>query len=213
MVWSAKNIQKYINKYIKQVWSVEMFLFGDVTTHNTRRRSCEYKVIANKFGVHKTTVKKFVYSFCKWMVSSVINHLIKVPTAKDARAIARRFEEKFCIPQVVGCIDRTHIPVLPPSDGFKHFVNRKRWPSYVLQAVADDMCRWAIVCVWYSSHVSCREQEVLQRNLDLKAKTHQKYCRSSRSTQTFILCCLKQLRGCINLERNLMNCLAQGHKY
>ncbi|RVE65117.1 hypothetical protein OJAV_G00132490 [Oryzias javanicus] len=110
--------------------------------------SCaEYKVIANKFGVHKTTVKKFVYSFCKGMVSSVINRLIRAPTAEEARAITRRFEEKFCIPQVVGCIHRTHIPVLPPSDGFKHFVNRKGWPSYILQAVTDDTCRfWNINC-------------------------------------------------------------------
>lgn len=98
-------------------------------------------IVANQFGVHKSTVKKFVYCFCKGMVLSVIHSLIKVPTAEEACAIARRFEQKFSIPQIIGCIDGTHIPVLPPSDGYKDFVIRKGWPSYVLQAVVDDMYR------------------------------------------------------------------------
>ncbi|XP_060786282.1 putative nuclease HARBI1 [Neoarius graeffei] len=110
--------------------------------------SCaEYRLIANQFGVHKSTVKKFVYAFCKGMVATIIHQLIKVPTAEEASAIARRFEEKFLIPQIIGCIDGTHIPLLPPSDGYKDFVNRKGWPSYVLQAVVDDMYRfWNINC-------------------------------------------------------------------
>ncbi|XP_029960894.1 protein ALP1-like [Salarias fasciatus] len=107
----------------------------------------EYRVIANQFGVHKSTVKKFVYSFCKGMVSSVIHSLIQAPAAEEARAIARRFEQKFSIPQIVGCIDSTHIPVLPPRDGYKDFMNRNGWPSYVLQAVVDDTYRfWNINC-------------------------------------------------------------------
>ncbi|XP_063062128.1 uncharacterized protein LOC134454980 isoform X2 [Engraulis encrasicolus] len=47
----------------------------------------------------------------------------------------------------MGLIDGTHIPILPPSDGYRDFVNRKGWPSYVLQAVVDDRCRfWSISC-------------------------------------------------------------------
>lgn len=102
--------------------------------------SCaEYRVIANQFGVHKSTVKKFVYLFCKCMIP-VARDLIKVPTEDEARAIAQRFESAFHIPQIIGCIDGTHIPVLPPSDGYRDFVNRKGWPSYILQAVVDDKC-------------------------------------------------------------------------
>ncbi|XP_072223087.1 uncharacterized protein [Leuresthes tenuis] len=125
--------------------------------------SCsEYRAIANKFGVHKSTVKKFTYSFCKGMVSSVVNKLIKLPTEQEARAIARRFEHKFRIPQVMGCIDRTHVPVLPPSDAFKDFENGKGWPSYVLQAVVDDTHRfWNINCKMPGS---TQEAEVLRQS-------------------------------------------------
>uniref|UniRef100_A0A671VQ44 DDE Tnp4 domain-containing protein n=1 Tax=Sparus aurata TaxID=8175 RepID=A0A671VQ44_SPAAU len=108
--------------------------------------SCaEYRVVANQFGIPKSTVKKFVYKFCKGMVSSVIHKFIKVPTTEEAISIARRFEQKFHIPQIIGCIDGTHIPVLLPNDGYKDFANRKGWPSYVLQAMVDNIF-WDINC-------------------------------------------------------------------
>lgn len=47
--------------------------------------SCaEYCLVANQFGVHKATVKKFVYVFCKGMVSTVIHNLLTVPSAEEA---------------------------------------------------------------------------------------------------------------------------------
>lgn len=38
----------------------------------------EYRAIAYRFGVHKTTGMKFVYMFCKGMVNQAIRHFIKV---------------------------------------------------------------------------------------------------------------------------------------
>lgn len=79
--------------------------------------SCtEDRIVPNQFGVHKSTMKKFVYSFCKGMAFSVIHSLIKVMTVEKAYAIACRFKQKFNISQIIGYIDGTHIPVLPPSD-------------------------------------------------------------------------------------------------
>ena len=89
--------------------------------------SCaKYRVVANQFGVHKSTVMKFVYKFCKGMVSSVIHNFTKMPTTEKAISIARLFEQKFHIPQIIGCIDGTHFPGLLPRDDYKDFVNRKR---------------------------------------------------------------------------------------
>ena len=96
--------------------------------------------------------------FCKGMVSSAIHNFIKVPMTAEAIGIARQFEQKFNIPQIIRCIDGSHILVLPPSDGYKDFANRKGWPSYVLQAVVDDMYRkfgpntfYLVVCTVFAS--------------------------------------------------------------
>lgn len=101
--------------------------------------SCgEYRLVANQFGVHKSTVLKFVRMFCRGMVTQVAQDLIKIPSLEEALAISQRFEARCHIPQIIGCIDGTHIPVLAPSDGYRDFVNRKGWTSYVLQGVVDD---------------------------------------------------------------------------
>ncbi|KAL1277225.1 hypothetical protein QQF64_023898 [Cirrhinus molitorella] len=66
--------------------------------------------------------------------------LIRMTGEEEASEITWRFEEAHFVPQVMGLIDGTHIPILPPSDGYKDFVIRKDWPSYVLQAVVGDGC-------------------------------------------------------------------------
>ncbi|KAK0154191.1 Protein ALP1-like [Merluccius polli] len=68
-----------------------------------RLGSCgEYRLIANQFGVHKSTVMKFVRMFCQGMVTQVAHLLIKVPSLEEALVIAQRFEARYHIPQIIG---------------------------------------------------------------------------------------------------------------
>ncbi|KAK7879841.1 hypothetical protein WMY93_033489 [Mugilogobius chulae] len=78
----------------------------------------------------------------------VANHnFIKVPDLEEATQIAARFQRAFGLPQIIGCIDGSHIPIMPPSDGYRDFINRKGWASYVLQGVVDDQCCfWSVSC-------------------------------------------------------------------
>ncbi|KAL7385296.1 hypothetical protein ABVT39_018766 [Epinephelus coioides] len=101
-------------------------------------RCGEYHLVANQFGIHKATVKKITYMFCKGVVRGLLRDLIRMPNEEEALEIARRFEASHYIPQIMGLIDGTHIPIHPPSDGYRDSVNRKGWPSYVLEAVVDD---------------------------------------------------------------------------
>ncbi|GLV33321.1 uncharacterized protein CBL_11760, partial [Carabus blaptoides fortunei] len=64
-----------------------------------------------------------------------------------SKGIALKFKEMSNIPQILGCIDGTHIPILPPENGFRDFVNRKGWPSYNCQAVVDHNCQFRDICV------------------------------------------------------------------
>lgn len=72
--------------------------------------SCsEYRLVANQFGVHKSTVMKFVHMFVG-MVTQVAQNLINVPSLEEA--LAQRFVARCHISQIIGCINGTHIPVL-----------------------------------------------------------------------------------------------------
>lgn len=71
-----------------------------------------------------------------------------MPAENEAKYIASKFEEISHIPQIIDCIDGSHIPILAPENGFRNFVNRKGWPSYVLQAVGDHNC-WSVNITYY----------------------------------------------------------------
>ncbi|KAG0444343.1 hypothetical protein HPB47_013904, partial [Ixodes persulcatus] len=99
---------------------------------------CEYRVVANQFGVHKSTVKKYVYLLCQTLTTKFMMDFIRLPNVEEARQIAANFEGRCHIPQIWGAIDGTHIPILAPRKGYRDFVNRKHWPSFNMQAVVDD---------------------------------------------------------------------------
>ncbi|KNZ61160.1 hypothetical protein VP01_1443g3 [Puccinia sorghi] len=52
--------------------------------------------------------------------------------------IKQSFEERHGIPQIVGAIDGTHIPMtIPVHDNLKGYINWKSWASIVFQCVVD----------------------------------------------------------------------------
>ncbi|XP_071577858.1 uncharacterized protein [Temnothorax nylanderi] len=60
-----------------------------------------------------------------------------MPNQDEAKYIAMQFENISHIPQILGCIDGTHIPITVPEEGYRDFVNRKGWASYNVQAIVD----------------------------------------------------------------------------
>lgn len=106
---------------------------------------CEYRAVGDTFGVHKSTVHKYFYRVIKAINSTLMTSFIKMPNEEDCKRISRRFKNICGIPQIIGCIDGSHIPIMAPSEGRKDFVNRKSWTSLVLQAVVDDSCKYVII--------------------------------------------------------------------
>ncbi|XP_036336157.1 protein ALP1-like [Rhagoletis pomonella] len=99
--------------------------------------SCgEYRVIGDVFGVHKSTVHKYFHLVVNALIQ-LKTEFIKFPQVGDALLIASEFEKKSHIPNIIGAIDGTHIPILPPSQGYLDYINRKGWPSIVMQGVVD----------------------------------------------------------------------------
>lgn len=99
---------------------------------------CEYRIVGELFGVGKTSVWRCVHRVVDAINEILLPEWIRMPGENECREISTAFEEKSKIPQLIGCIDGTHIPMTPPSDGYRDYVNRKGWTSIVLQAVVDN---------------------------------------------------------------------------
>ncbi|XP_030754128.1 protein ANTAGONIST OF LIKE HETEROCHROMATIN PROTEIN 1-like isoform X2 [Sitophilus oryzae] len=89
---------------------------------------CEYRVVGHTFGIHKSTY-------------------IKIPSEAEAIEIASYFERSTHLPNIIGAIDETHIPVRPPTEGHRDFINRKGWASIILQGVVDSKYRFWNICI------------------------------------------------------------------
>lgn len=63
---------------------------------------------------------------------------IKLPGVVEAQEITRRNYLTHGVPQVYRALDGTHIPILPPLEGYQDLVNRKGWPSIILHVVVDN---------------------------------------------------------------------------
>uniref|UniRef100_A0A672NAF0 Uncharacterized protein n=1 Tax=Sinocyclocheilus grahami TaxID=75366 RepID=A0A672NAF0_SINGR len=95
----------------------------------------EYRVVAETFGVSKTTVHRCVNGVCQAICTKLMKQYIAFPNVEEAQQI------------VYGAIDGSHIPIRAPSDGYRDYVNRKGWTSIVLQAVVDDQLMIRDLCV------------------------------------------------------------------
>lgn len=67
--------------------------------------------------------------------------LITFPDEEDWEKIAKEFEKITGMPNIIGAVDGSHIPISPPSEGYRDFINRKGWPSFVLQGFIDNTLR------------------------------------------------------------------------
>lgn len=107
----------------------------------------EYRVVGETFGVSKTTVHRCVYAVCTAIKAKLMRHYIRLPTVAEANEIAYRNSLVHLVPQVYGALDGTHVPILPPTEGYRDYINREGWPSIVLQALVDDRCMIRDICV------------------------------------------------------------------
>ena len=64
--------------------------------------------------------------------------MIQWPDLARQREIATAFEQSYRIPGVIGIIDGTHIRLSAPLEGDQDYVNRKGFPSVVLQVNFSD---------------------------------------------------------------------------
>ncbi|CAL1678201.1 unnamed protein product [Lasius platythorax] len=124
--------------------------------------TAEYRVVGNVMGIHKSSVKKCFYRVVKAINKIMLPNYIYMPDKNEAKFIAKKFEEKCFIPQIIGSIDGTHIEIIPPKEGYRDFINRKGWPSYNMLAVVDHNGRFRNVVIKHPG--SCHDAAVFKES-------------------------------------------------
>ncbi|XP_070412035.1 uncharacterized protein [Nothobranchius furzeri] len=97
----------------------------------------EYRSIGLLFGVSTTSVCRCVQDFCKAVCKLLLAEVIAFPTLQKLQEMADYFETRWGVPQCVGAIDGSHIPIIALQGFHTDYFNRKGWHSIILQGIVD----------------------------------------------------------------------------
>ncbi|VDI63605.1 Hypothetical predicted protein [Mytilus galloprovincialis] len=115
------------------------------------------QVVGDTMGFDKSTVSRVIDRVTDLLVA-MKDDFISWPDNQRKNLIRAGFYEKAAFPNVVGCIDGTHIRITGPSIDEPAFVNRKGFHSINVQAICDHEGRFTNISArWpgsaHDSHV------------------------------------------------------------
>lgn len=113
----------------------------------------EYRTISHLFGVGLSTVFNCMQDFCNTTIQTLLKKDIITLDLNKLKQMALYFNRRWRMPQCHGAIGGSHIPIIPPEEYPRDYVNRKGWHSIVLQAVVDGKGIFWDVCVGYCGSV------------------------------------------------------------
>ncbi|KNE91869.1 hypothetical protein PSTG_14723 [Puccinia striiformis f. sp. tritici PST-78] len=100
-----------------------------------------YLTISHVFNIGKETADKACGRFVNAVLKELRLKTVAFPPMERTDqwdGIRASFEARQGIPNVVGAIDGTHVPIaIPPDDEWKAYINQKSWASLVFQCVVD----------------------------------------------------------------------------
>lgn len=97
----------------------------------------EHRTIAHLFGVSRATVCRCVQDFCAAAETLLAPGYKRIPDESTFSKMAAYNERRWGLPQCVGAIGASHIPIIAPTNYHTDHFNRKGWHSIILQAVVD----------------------------------------------------------------------------
>ena len=116
--------------------------------------SVEYRTVGHLFGIARCTVCHIVHDTCAAIVKVLMKRYIKFPASEHLRKVVQGFEKTWGLPQCVGAIDGSHIPIAAPTINHTDYYNRKGWYSVVVQGVVDYHYQFTDVYVGWPGSVN-----------------------------------------------------------
>ena len=116
-----------------------------------------FRSIGNRFGMGISTFSYALRDFIHVIIENFLAEKIIFPsTESEINRIENGFKKLGKIPNVIGAIDGSHIPIKTPHLFSVDYFNRKDFYSIVLQAVVDHKKKFLDICVGWpgSTHDS-----------------------------------------------------------
>ena len=96
------------------------------------------KMTANTFGIARCTVGAVVHEICQILSENIDPKIVNFPVSKQEVAEATgHFLQTFGFPQIIGCIDGTHIPIKQPSENSHDYFSYRMCYTINCQAICD----------------------------------------------------------------------------
>ena len=123
-----------------------IFVFQVLVTLRYLGKGSFFSECGDLHGISKSSVCRVVEDVTTSICKRLDN--IKFPTRdEDIQNIKRIFFTIAALPNVIGAIDGTLIPIIAPKDNEADFVCRKGFHAIKVQAVADDFLRYEFL--WF----------------------------------------------------------------
>lgn len=87
-------------------------------------------------GMAQSTFSKVLSEVLDAFEQTLCPRWIKWPTEDEQIEIAQSFYSKFKIPGVIGCVDGTHVAIIPPRCNKHLYYNRKGFHSFNVMIVS-----------------------------------------------------------------------------
>ncbi len=97
----------------------------------------DFRSIADRFDTSKSILWRCIQKAVK-VTSSLSPEFIKWPSSGEMESISQQFEENSGFPGLVGSIDGCHIAIKAPTSNPESYINRKGFPSILLQGVVNN---------------------------------------------------------------------------
>nr|XP_023654070.1 protein ANTAGONIST OF LIKE HETEROCHROMATIN PROTEIN 1-like [Paramormyrops kingsleyae] len=122
----------------------------------------EYSTVSRLFGVGNSTVCQCVQEVCNAVINVLLPIHIAFPNAEKFMDMAEFFNNQWGVPQCVGVIKGSHVPILAPEEFASDYFNDKGWHSIFLQGTVDGKGQFWDVCVGFPGSV--HTAKVLQQS-------------------------------------------------
>ncbi|MBW0493848.1 hypothetical protein O181_033563 [Austropuccinia psidii MF-1] len=100
-----------------------------------------YETVGHFFNIGKSTAFNISQAVVQAILLSLHDTTIIFPDFNDMHAwntIKESFRRRQGLSNIVGAIDGTHIPIIPPpNDGWKSYLNSKGWHYIAFQCIVD----------------------------------------------------------------------------